>query len=95
MNKGSDRGVMMEHCVTIRVDKYEYDRDWMWNKNGKTFKWLFQNVGLTDACDPNPEDIAWERDLGYEGTDIVLTYRFRRPHDAIVFAMKWPWIVNT
>ena len=67
----------------------------MWNKNGKTFEWLYRNVGSTDVCNTDPEDVAWGRDLGYEGTDIVLTYKFRQSHDALLFAIKWPWIVNS
>jgi hypothetical protein len=79
----------MDYCVEIRVDKYDYDRHWMWAKNKEIFEWLFKNVGSPNLGFVPPKDVTWDRDLGYQGTDIVLTYRFRRPGDALIFGLKW------
>jgi hypothetical protein len=81
--------MVMDHCVQFRVDKYDYDRNWLWGKNGKIFQWLVDNVGRTEFADTAPEDVTWDHNFVYEGTDIVITYRFRLPGDALIFALRW------
>lgn len=75
--------------VELRCNKNEYDNS---NFYGERSFWLHANVGygFFGTNIPDLELIStWNSHIGYEDSDIIITYTFKYPKDAIVFKLRW------
>ena len=81
------------NTVNLTIDKAEFDSQ-LFDPNGKTNtinNWLDANVGKASIFDEigEFENGVWDCDHTYDGSDIILTYTFKKHEDAVLFALRW------